>query len=129
MAFPRDALEVSANLFADIARFVADEEIELVLVGRPLSLAGSETESTRLADAFREQVSDSVAPIEVMAWDERLTTSTAHARYGRKPELLRSSDVLGSTRRRRWRRRRVSWILSRVTVGCWPFSVASALFC
>ena len=79
LAFPREAFDVTPQIFSLVAQFVIDEEIDLVIVGRPLSLGGRVTASTEQADAFRAEVGSSVAPIEVIAWDERLTTSTAHA--------------------------------------------------
>jgi putative Holliday junction resolvase len=61
-----------------LARLVEDREIELVVVGLPLSLRGEDTEQTRetrgFADALRRRLPEGV-PVEL--YDERFTTVLA----------------------------------------------------
>jgi putative Holliday junction resolvase len=77
MAFPRPALGVDESLMGKIAQLVEDESVGLVVVGRPISLAGNETESTEQADELFRAVQDRVHHATVIQWDERLTTVEA----------------------------------------------------
>lgn len=47
--------------------------VELIVVGHPVSLSGSKTESTLRAEEFAEVLDDRY-DIDVVLWDERLTT-------------------------------------------------------
>jgi putative Holliday junction resolvase len=77
MAFPRPALDVNESLMGKIAQLVEDEAVGLIVVGRPLSLAGDETSSTDQADELFRAVQDRVHHATVIQWDERLTTVEA----------------------------------------------------
>ncbi|HSN02117.1 MAG TPA: Holliday junction resolvase RuvX [Acidimicrobiales bacterium] len=77
MAFPREALTVDETLVAAIERAVNEESVELVVVGRPLSLAGAPTASTALADELFASLATALSPREVIQFDERLTTVEA----------------------------------------------------
>ena len=68
----------------DVARFrrrlaeiVAEEEVEAVVVGWPLSLDGSRGPAARAAEAEAAAL-DALLPVPVVLHDERLTTVTAH---------------------------------------------------
>jgi putative Holliday junction resolvase len=77
MAFPRPALATNDQLVGSLRLIVEDENVELVVIGRPVALSGNETSSTQEADALYEQLVDSLAPVPVVQWDERLTTHEA----------------------------------------------------
>lgn len=77
MAFPREALAVDDQLVARVVRAVDEESVELVVVGRPVSLAGGETSSTAVADELFDALSGALAPRHVIQLDERLTTVEA----------------------------------------------------
>lgn len=77
MAFPREALAVDDNLIGAIRHAVDEESVELVIVGRPVSLAGSATASTTLADELFADLVATLAPLDVVQVDERLTTVQA----------------------------------------------------
>ncbi len=76
MAFPRPALVVDARIRDALKDLCREEEVELVVVGRPVSLAGSATSSTEMADDFFRGLEDAV-DVPVIQVDERLTTSSA----------------------------------------------------
>ncbi len=76
MAFPRDALAFGDDFVARVARLSEDEGVELVVVGRPLSLAGNVTASTRFADEIFAQLRATLA-LPVTQHDERLSTTAA----------------------------------------------------
>jgi putative Holliday junction resolvase len=75
-----------------IARIVADEEVEIVVMGHPLSLDGSRGPAAQAVEAQARALAE-VLPVPVVLHDERLTTVTAH-------RLLAASGVDGRQRRR-----------------------------
>src|SRR5579872_704078 len=75
MAFPREALS-SETVTESVVRLVHDEGVDLVVVGRPVALSGSETASTTLADELLSQLREGLHDVPVVALDERLTTTT-----------------------------------------------------
>lgn len=77
MAFPREPLAVSEGLIGAIARLVDEESVDTVVVGRPVALSGNKTQSTALADELFGALVDALAPVVVLQWDERLTTTQA----------------------------------------------------
>jgi putative holliday junction resolvase len=77
MAFPRPALATNDALVGSLRTLVEEESVELVVIGRPVALSGNETASTHEADVLFELLSEGLAPIPVVQWDERLTTHEA----------------------------------------------------
>jgi putative Holliday junction resolvase len=79
IAFPRETVPARGGT-AQAARRVrdalTDDEVSLAVVGLPLRLDGSEGEAARRARAFGEALAEALA-VEVVYWDERLTTVTA----------------------------------------------------
>lgn len=79
--------------FAAIAGLVAEYDVGLVVVGRPLSLDGTEGPQARRVMRYVEALAARL-PIRVVLWDERFTTAAAQ-------EILRQSR--GKKRRRQAR--------------------------
>jgi putative Holliday junction resolvase len=79
--------------FAAIAGLVAEYDVGLVVVGRPLSLDGTEGPQALRVRRYVEALAAQL-PIRVVSWDERFTTAAAH-------EILQSR---GKKRRRQARR-------------------------
>jgi putative Holliday junction resolvase len=79
--------------FAAIAGLVAEYDVGLVVVGRPLSLDGTEGPQARRVIRYVEALAARL-PIRVVLWDERFTTAVAQ-------EILRQSR--GKKRRRQAR--------------------------
>jgi putative holliday junction resolvase len=80
--------------FARLTEVVRDREVERVVVGLPLGLAGHDTDQTREARAFADRLAGAVrVPVEL--YDERFTTAIA-ARAGgeRTSEDSRAAAVL-----------------------------------
>ena len=77
MAFPRPAMVVDDELFATLMALIDEESIDLVVVGRPVALSGSETASTEAADNFFRALGEKISPVQIVQWDERLTTYEA----------------------------------------------------
>ena len=83
LATPLDAVERpdTRRGLAAIVRLAADREVERVLVGLPLTLAGEEGEQAAAARAFAERLADELdVPVELH--DERLTTRLAERTGG-----------------------------------------------
>ena len=79
---------------ARIARLVRERDVEAVVVGRPLTLAGEESEQTARARDFAHRVAEAVAPVPVALHDERLTTAQARRAGGRADEDSRAAAHL-----------------------------------
>lgn len=83
LATPLEAVERpdTRRGLAAIARLVAEREVELVVVGLPLTMAGEEGEQAGRARAFAERLGARIeVPVEL--WDERLTTRQAERTGG-----------------------------------------------
>lgn len=65
------------RLLAKVADKARELKAELVVVGLPKNMDGSEGESARNAREFAEKLSEEI-DLEVRLWDERCTTITAH---------------------------------------------------
>jgi putative Holliday junction resolvase len=79
--------------FAAIAAIVAEYDVSLVVVGRPLSLDGTEGPQARRIAGYAEGLVDYL-PTQVVSWDERFTTAEAE-------EILRQSRSEKKRRRAR----------------------------
>jgi putative Holliday junction resolvase len=62
--------------FAAIAALVAEHDVGLVVVGRPLSLDGMEGPQARRVARYAEALAAQL-PVQIVSWDERFTTQTA----------------------------------------------------
>jgi putative holliday junction resolvase len=70
-----------------IAKLVADEGVEQVIVGLPTTLAGEEGDQARLSREFAAELAD-LLDVPVETYDERLTTRMAErsAREGARAD-------------------------------------------
>jgi putative Holliday junction resolvase len=94
LASPLATLERTRDvpaLHRRLLALVAEEEVEVVVVGLPLSLDGSEGAAARAAREEAAALAD-VLPVPVVTHDERLTTVTAH-------QQLQAAGVDGRRRR------------------------------
>lgn len=85
IAAPIDPVEMPASRrgLARLTALVDEREIELVLVGLPLSLSGQDTAQTREARAFAERLALRLgAAVPVELYDERFTTRIAQRQQG-----------------------------------------------
>jgi putative Holliday junction resolvase len=76
MAFPREAIAYDDHFVTNVDRLARDEGVDLVVIGRPVSLAGNETSSTAFADELFRQLSEGLE-VAIVQHDERLTTTAA----------------------------------------------------
>ena len=79
IAFPRETIPARGGRTDALRRVreaLNDDEVSLAVVGLPLRLDGSEGEAARRARAFGEALGEALG-VEVVFWDERLTTVAA----------------------------------------------------
>jgi putative Holliday junction resolvase len=76
-----------------VARIVDEEQVDEVVVGLPLTLAGADSEQTRAARAFVRRLRERLG-VPVTEWDERL--SSVQAAQSVKGAVRRRSGELDS---------------------------------
>jgi putative Holliday junction resolvase len=79
---------------ARIAELVREREVETVVVGLPLTLAGGESGQTAEARSFADRLGELLAPVPVRLFDERLTTAQARRAGGSASEDSRAAAHL-----------------------------------
>ena len=79
---------------AHLAQLVHELEVGTVVVGLPLTLAGSESQQTGDARAFAGRLARAIAPVPVTLHDERLTTAQARRSGGEASEDSRAAAHL-----------------------------------
>lgn len=78
LASPLTTLVVGDDIINDIKQLLAKETAAVLVIGRPRSLSGKETEQTKRVEAFGAQVEQAVH-IPVYWQDEALTSVNAEA--------------------------------------------------
>jgi putative Holliday junction resolvase len=78
---------------AEIARMVAEREVDSVVVGLPVSLSGDEGQQAMEVRAFVDRLRETLS-VPVETYDERFTTKLAEADEGRAPEDSRAAAHL-----------------------------------
>ena len=63
---------------AEIVRLASAEEVELIVIGLPVTLSGREGVRAKEARTFGTEVANATG-LPVVFWDERLTTKTAES--------------------------------------------------
>ena len=94
IASPHSVITRSKSVRHDhesIARLVRDEEVEVVIVGLPLTMAGEVGPAAQAATREARRLS-TVLPVPVEMFDERMTTVAAD-------RALREADIRASDRR------------------------------
>jgi putative Holliday junction resolvase len=98
LARPLRALERGSRQedSAAIVALVAEHDIELVVVGRPLNLDGTEGPQARRVARYAEALAAHL-PVGVVLWDERYTTTEAEdiLRHGRTKKQRRRARAAG----------------------------------
>ena len=89
-----------------VAELVAEHDADLVVVGLPVSLAGTEGTQAAEARAFRDELA-AIVDIPVETYDERLTTrlaeSSARSGAAAPPDALAAAHLLETYLRHRQR--------------------------
>lgn len=69
---------------AELARLVAEHEIVEVVVGLPVTLAGTESYSAMHVRSYAQVLAEAVAPVPVILADERMSTAAASRRLSER---------------------------------------------
>ncbi len=79
LAFPKTVIKESdySVLVEDVSRLAKENKAELIVVGNPKNMDGSEGFRSDKCKEFAENLKE-ITGIEVIMWDERLTTVSAH---------------------------------------------------
>jgi putative Holliday junction resolvase len=77
IAQPIDALKNDLSLFLNLQQLSIRENVRLIVVGMPFNLKGQQAQKADEVQKFIELLKIKLR-IEVVAWDERFTTSMAH---------------------------------------------------
>lgn len=87
-AFPKGRMDGRSlnRLMATLGDLIAKEDVTAMVIGRPLSLQGTETEQTKKVDAVIKLFRQRFPQVVIETEDERLTTELAY-------RLLRAKGV------------------------------------
>ncbi|MGD1046912.1 MAG: Holliday junction resolvase RuvX [Bacteroidota bacterium] len=77
IAQPIEALKNDSSLFVHLQQLFTQENVKLIVVGMPLNLKGQHAQKADEVRKFIELLKAKL-DIEVVAWDERFTTTIAH---------------------------------------------------
>jgi putative Holliday junction resolvase len=92
---PRPATKAGMRTLREL---VAERDVERVVVGLPLSLAGGDSDQTREARAFADRLRSTLVDVPVDLFDERFTTAIAargaEGVHGAASEDSRAAAVL-----------------------------------
>ena len=80
----------------ELVRLVADEEVERVVVGHPLTLRGQRGEQARTSEQFAAALRERL-DVPVVLFDERFTTDLAQQSPSQAPEDARAAAHLLSS--------------------------------
>ncbi len=90
LSTPLFYLNYKQNFLEKLKELLEQYEVQLIVIGLPLSMRGVETESSAEVRAFALQI-EKISSIPIKLWDERLTTV----------QVERSLKELGVNRKRR----------------------------
>ncbi len=75
-----DGKEGRRKVVSAIAAIVASKEVDVVVVGYPVNMDGSKGPRVKVTEKFARELGEACAnvrPVEIVFWDERLTTKMA----------------------------------------------------
>ncbi|MCR4605831.1 MAG: Holliday junction resolvase RuvX [Eubacterium sp.] len=78
--------------YARIRELVEEYEVELIVVGDPKNMNGSESERSEKSEEFAEELEKKLE-IPVKLWDERLTTKAAE-------KVLKAAGIKGANKKK-----------------------------
>lgn len=68
----------SGELMAFVKKYVADEQVDAIVIGRPTTMRGEPSESMKWITPFVNRLRKELPDMPVIFWDERFTSSIAH---------------------------------------------------
>lgn len=76
-----------------IEKIVKKEGIELIIIGLPLGFEGRETEMTKKIIEFKHQLVDFLKNIEILFWNEVMTSKSAKINLGKSKKSIDSESA------------------------------------
>jgi putative holliday junction resolvase len=79
VALPLDALKGGhhAEVIEEVRKLLVDRGARAVVLGLPRALSGAESDQTRRVRVFGQRLAESIPEVEVIYWDEWLSTVEA----------------------------------------------------
>lgn len=79
LATPLDRIDRPATKrgLARVVDLIRERQVEVVVVGLPLSLSGADSAQTEETRAWAQRLADRIRPVPVELFDERFTTAIA----------------------------------------------------
>lgn len=90
IAVPLTTLSVDGNEIKEIAKVIADKNIEIIVVGYPRNQSGDATEQTKIAEAFADKLKEHAT---VVFQDESLTSVMAEQRLKATNKPYEKGDI------------------------------------
>jgi putative Holliday junction resolvase len=91
IAVPFETIEVDGGELARIARVVADEKAQAIIIGYPRNQSGEATAQTAYVEKFAEQLQE--LNIEIVFQDESLTSVIAEQRLKQHGKPYTKADI------------------------------------
>lgn len=91
IAIPLTTLDVDGSEIRELARIVADESVDVIVVGYPRNQSGEATAQTAYSEAFAEQIKE-FAP-KLVFQDESLTSVTAESQLKADGRPYTKADI------------------------------------
>ena len=89
--------------FSRLTKIIADNEVDKIVIGYPKNMNGTIGEKAKFCEAFADKVKERFPALEVLLWDERLSTVAAE-------KVLISADL------RRQKRKKIINIIITVVI-------------
>ena len=83
----------SESDFSRLAKIIADNEVDEIVIGYPKNMNGTIGEKAKFCEAFADKVKERFPALEVLLWDERLSTVAAE-------KVLISADLRREKRKK-----------------------------
>lgn len=68
----------ASEIFDFVSRYIAENEVDALILGHPRTLGGDESESMRYITPFINRLRNHLPGLEVRLYDERFTSTLAH---------------------------------------------------
>lgn len=79
--------------FSRLTKIIADNEVDKIVIGYPKNMNGTIGEKAKFCEAFADKVKERFPALEVLLWDERLSTVAAE-------KVLISADLRREKRKK-----------------------------
>lgn len=89
---PLKTIQNSPQIFQDINEIIAQEDVQVVVIGLPRGLDGQVTEQTKITEAFIEKLQENIE-IKIYTQDEALTSKKAEEELKAQGKPYAKEDI------------------------------------